>query len=101
MRFNSIIQDDTEYCFFCGRIATDWHHIFNAANKKRSEEYGLMLHLCRECHSKAHGGVYDGKDEDFTKLSMLKVKKLGQKKAMEYHGLTEDEFREIFGKNYL
>lgn len=31
----------------------------------------------------------------------LKLKRLAQQKAMEYYGWTIEDFRAIFGKNYL
>ena len=37
--------------YLCGRYAqTEEHHIFGGPNRKLSEEYGLKVDLCRECH---------------------------------------------------
>ena len=57
----SIITDDYESCYVCGRPATDYHHCMHGADKKLSEMTGLMVPLCRECHNKVHhvGGELD------------------------------------------
>ena len=55
------MTDDFESCYMCGGRAADMHHIFHGADKKLSEELGLMVPLCRACHNKVHhvGGEYD------------------------------------------
>lgn len=54
-KYKSILQFD-EYCFACGARAKELevHHVFNKHNKKRSEKYGLMIYLCRDCHRIVH-----------------------------------------------
>lgn len=91
----SIIQNEKE-CFICG--ATDWleeHHVFEGANRKLSEKYGLKVWLCHFCHNEPPLGVHHNK------ARMLKLKQIGQRKFMKYYNKTADEFRVIFGKNYL
>lgn len=95
---DTIIKGDKkDRCFLCGR--TDWierHHIFNGtANRKKSEKYGLTVHLCHFCHNEPPNGVHFNSNRD------LRLKRLAQEQAMEYYGWTVDEFREVFGKNYL
>ena len=60
-KYTSIMTDDYETCFVCGRRATDWHHCLHGADKKKSEADGLMVPLCRSCHNKVHheGGELD------------------------------------------
>ena len=92
MRYNSIFQNEftSQFCFRCGCYgATDWHHIFNASNKKQSEKYGAMIRVCRPCHNEIH------------KSEMLETKIMAQEKIMDYYKLTEDEFRDIFGKIWI
>ena len=91
-RYKSILQTEFEqdYCYRCGRYApTDWHHIFNSYNKKHSEEYGAMVRVCRNCHEAIH------------RQEMQEYKKKGQIEVMYHFDMSEDEFREIFGKSYL
>ena len=95
---DTIIKGDKkDRCFLCGR--TDWieaHHIFNGtAKRKKSEKYGLTVHLCHWCHNEPPYGVHFNSNRD------LMLKRLAQEQAMEYYGWTIDDFREIFGKNYL
>ena len=95
---DTIIKGDKKgRCFLCGR--TDWierHHIFNGtANRKKSEKYGLTVHLCHWCHNEPPYGVHFNSNRD------LRLKRFAQEQAMEYYGWTVDEFREIFGKSYL
>lgn len=95
---NTIIKGDKKgRCFLCGR--TDWietHHIFNGtANRKKSEKYGLTVHLCHCCHNEPPNGVHFNSNRD------LMLKRLAQEQAMEYYGWTIEDFIKIFGKNYL
>jgi hypothetical protein len=74
----------------------DMHHIFNKADKKKSEKYGLMVYLH---HSKCHIFGKDSVHRNARVNNELKAQ--AQKKAMEYYGWSADDFRNIFGKNYL
>jgi hypothetical protein len=74
----------------------DKHHIFGAANRPLSEQYGLYVPLCNEfqpeqCHLK----VTNEKDREF----ITHLKQEGQRRFEERH--TRQEFKEIFGRNYL
>ena len=86
-------------CFLCGRTETSYnrlevHHIFGAANRPLSERYGLTVTLCHECHNEPDGVHYDAEVMDY-------LHRYGQKKAMQEQGWTVEQFRAIFGKNYL
>ena len=92
MRYKSLFQNEftSNFCYRCGRYgATDWHHIFNTSNKKRSEKYGAMVKLCRNCHEWVH--LYE----------MNKYKQIAEQKILTYYDMTERDFIDIFGKNYL
>jgi hypothetical protein len=96
----SIIQEDRNYCFLCGRNARadyfglDEHHcFFGGGLRSTSEEYGLKVYLC---HDKCHlNGVH--KHYELNRI----VRKKAQKIAMQYYGWTVEEFIKLFGKNYL
>lgn len=97
---DSILQTDKTKCFLCGRNANlgplDCHHIYGAANRKKSEKYGLKVYLHHnQCHIFGKNSVHRNNEIN----RALKAK--AQQKAMEYYGWTVDEFRNIFGKNYL
>ena len=96
----SIIQKDREHCFICGRNARagywglDEHHVFFGRGfRTLSEEYGLKVYLCHDsCHL---NGVH--KNATLNR----KVQAVVQKRAMQYYGWTIDDFRKIFGRNYI
>ena len=97
---DSILQEDKTVCFLCGKNANleplDCHHIFGAANRKKSEKYGLKVYLHHhQCHIFGKDSVH--KNNEINQA----LKAQAQQKAMEYYGWTEDEFRNAFGKNYL
>ena len=93
---NSILQTEKE-CFICS--SQKWlecHHIFNGnPSRTLSEKYGLKVWLCHYCHNEKPYGVHHNANVN----QCLKAK--AQKVAMEHYGWTVDDFRRIFGKNYL
>lgn len=89
----SIIQRD-KYCYFCGaeRMLED-HHIFNGANRSKSEKYGLKVWLCHYCHNEPPRGVHHNRQ------NMDKLRKIGQKAFMEKY--PDKDFVFEFGRNFL
>ena len=93
----SIIQTDTEFCFFCHGIATDTHHCIGGSNRKLSDQDGLTVRLCRFCHDKVHNGK---NSKDLTN----KLHKLAQTKweaNYQGDGNPREEFMKRYGRNYL
>lgn len=89
----SIIQADTDYCFFCGRYGTEIHHIFfGTSNRKMSDRYGLVVGLCYE-HHRGNRGVHFNRELD------LELKKVAQRVFNRTY--PEQDFLAIFGRNYL
>lgn len=87
-------------CFLCGRNGNgdrlERHHIFGAANRSKSEKYGLVVWLCGErCH---RNGKYSAHQNGEV---MKYLHQYGQRKAMQDQGWTVEQFMEVFGKNYL
>lgn len=92
----------TDYpkCFLCGRNGNgdrlERHHIFGAANRNKSEKYGLVVWLCGErCHRTGRMSVHQNADV------MEYLHKYGQRKAMAEQKWTKEQFAEIFHANYL
>ena len=87
-------------CWRCGRNGfhdpLDRHHIFNGPNRKKSEKYGLVVHLC---HSDCH--IFGPFAAHRNAVTMRSLKQYGQRKAMEENGWTVDDFIREFGRNYL
>lgn len=68
------------------------HHIFGGvANRPKSEQYGLFIWLTEEQHRYLTEHP----------LENLKLKKTAQASFMVYYGKNENDFREIFGRNWI
>lgn len=95
---DSILQRG-RYCYLCGRekcggeyIALERHHVMNGnPNRKKAEQYGLWVYLCPPCHRKVHAEF----------ALRYHLKQTAQREAMKTYGWNFDDFRRIFGKNYL
>ena len=87
-------------CWLCGRNGAadplDEHHIFGGANRKLSDRFGLTVYLCHhDCH------IFGEKAAHQNAETAQKLHEYGQRKAMEEQGWTADQFRMVFGKNYI
>lgn len=87
-------------CWLCGRNGNgdplDKHHIFGGANRALSEKYGLWVPLCHHrCHQFGEEAVHRSAE------TMQKLHEYGQELAMERFGWSIEEFRAVFGRNYL
>lgn len=93
----SIMEDPgNRTCWGCGGFGTERHHVFfGTAFRKKSEKYGLTVHLCYRCHRDNRFGVH-GQNRELDK----RLKKAGQKAFEVYHG-TRKQFMDIFGENHL
>lgn len=81
----------SDLCYLCGGRATDRHHIYNGAMRSKSEQYGAVIKVCRDCHEEIHH-KHELREE---------LKKEFQHRIMQNYNLTIDEFRAIFKKNYV
>lgn len=95
------IMQEKDVCYLCGSSGIDdmcgleQHHVFGGPNRKLSERYGLKVYLCGEkCHRNGPQAVHRNR------MTNLAIKTAGQKAFEKYHGTRED-FRRIFGRNYL
>lgn len=89
---SSILQEDTDYCFICGRYGTEIHHVFGASNRKWSTKFGLVIGLCYN-HHRGNSGVHFNRELD------LRVKRMAQERFIEAY--PETDFLAVFGRNYL
>lgn len=88
----SIITQNICLCTVCQNAPKEHlHEIYAGSRRKLSMKWGLCIPICHECHSKYQN------DKEFNDYWY----KIGQKSFMKYYNKTADEFREIFGKNYL
>lgn len=82
-------------CYLCGsQKYLERHHIFGGADRDLSEEYGLWVYLCYQCH-RGKTGVHN----NYYLLRGLREQ--GQEAWMEKNGKTKEDFIKLFGRNYL
>ena len=90
----SVLQEDTSYCFVCGRYGTEIHHcIYGSANRRLADKYKLVVGLCY-AHHRGNNGVHGGNKE----LDIM-LKQLAQMRFIEEY--KDSDFIAIFGRNYL
>ena len=85
-------------CWKCGKWGQmERHYIFEGvANRKKSEEYGLVVLLCgEECHRNGREAAHRCGE------TALRLHRWGQRKFMAEQNATEEDFRRVFGKSYL
>lgn len=90
----SIVQDDEQSCYFCGRVGwLEKHHIFaGVANRRISENENFFVMICHDCHTGKKGAQYD-KDRS------LMLKQEAQRAYERSH--TRAEWMALIRKNYL
>ena len=83
-------------CYLCGKHGyTHEHHIFfGKGNRRNSEEYGLKVYLCVECHETGPEAVHT------CERTRRYLEKIAQKEFEKKIG-SREEFGKAFGENYL
>lgn len=89
-----------KHCFLCGKNGSqdrlERHHIFGGPYRNASEKYGLVVYLCGDsCHRNGPKAAHRNAE------TMTLLHAYGQKKAMREQGWTVEQFRQVFGRNYL
>ena len=83
-------------CFICGsRRWIEWHHVYGGCDRQTSDDYGLVVPLCHYCHNEPPKGVH------FNKEIRRKLQADVQWIAMEHYGWDMNQWRSLFGRNYL
>lgn len=99
----SLLQNkESRICYLCARggyyswkTVLEEHHIFGGPNRHLSEEYGLKVYICPECHRTSARAVH----QDPAGAANCYLQEAGQKAFEE--NFPELNFREVFGRNYL
>lgn len=86
----SIFTNNFSQCYFCKRKIKedekfDLHEVYGGSNRTRSMKYGLVVPLCRICHS------------NVKIINYLRIKL--QKEFEKTH--TRDDFIKIIGQSYI
>lgn len=93
---SSIITNKKE-CYVCGTTSNlHCHHILFGKNRKKADEDGLTVYLCRE-HHEGTKGVHGklGKELD------EKLKKEAELRWCKFYNKTIEQFIKRYGRNYL
>lgn len=80
----SLLTDDLTTCVECGRPKDDLHEVYEGAYRRKSMQYGCVIPLCRQCHTRIHT----------EKELKLKYKRMFEKLFKEYY--PEEEFHAVF-----
>lgn len=98
----SIMQDTVfdPVCYLCGANGAldklDRHEIFGGPYREKSKRLGLWVLLCHhECH------IFGPMAAHNNASTALRLKQEAQRRAMEAHGWSTEDFIQEFGKNYL
>ena len=86
----SILTDDLDHCYFCGKPREQFHHIFGGPSRLHSTNDDMIIPICWRCHSKIH---------DTTEIEIRRLQMAAQWEFEKDH--TRDEFRARYGKSYL
>ena len=89
----SILQDEKS-CYFCKKErGLEKHHIFaGVANRRISEQEGLWVWLCHDCHTGTDGAQYNkGKNQYLKQQAQAEFEKTH----------THDQWMMMIRKNYL
>ena len=95
----SLLSED-RVCWVCGSPNVELHHVYSGwANRCQSDKYGCTVYLCRRHHTNQLHGVHFDRDLDL-RLRRECQKAWEARYAKNPYG-GHEEFRRIFGKNYL
>lgn len=83
----SIFTEKWGICYYChtNKGEMDKHEVYGGSNRQRSMKYGLVVPLCRKCHS--------------NELVIKDLRKWCQKEYEKTH--SREEFIKIIGKSYI
>jgi len=64
----SILTTNLEKCYFCSNKKMELHEVFGGRNRQKSMKWGLIIPICRKCHTKITN------DKEFSKILEAKAK---------------------------
>lgn len=92
----SIMDTKPGECFLCRRRGpTEYHHVFGASNRKRSDKDGMTVYLCHWCHNEPPNGVHQNR------AIRRQLQAMAQERWMEHYNKTEEDFRSAYGRSYI
>lgn len=89
----SLFDTEDGVCYICGYNGdTARHEILHGANRSNSKKFGLWISVCPRCHRGIHA-------ED--NGTFLYLKEEAEERFIREYNVTIEEFRVLFGRNYL
>jgi len=73
MKYFDLGENDFIPCEICGSKAVDIHHI-NGRHKDCNNIINLMA-LCRDCHTKAHQGIFSKERLQFLHIDFIQIER--------------------------
>lgn len=89
--------NDAGRCAICGKEhGLHKHHVFfGTANRQLSEEDGMVVYLCPDCHEHGARAVHRNREVD------VALKQAAERVWMEDRDADEDAFRARYGRSWL
>ena len=85
-------------CLYCGHEGLHyWHHVFNKADKNRSEKFGAVIYPCHMCHT----GNTDSIHKQQSQEKMNDLKRHYQLAIMLENGWDLDDWHNEFERSYI
>ena len=76
------------------RMASEEHHVFfGSANRRKSDNWGMVARLCPDCHRLSNMAVHNNREVD------LLLKRRFQERFEQEHG--HELFMHEFRRNYI
>ena len=85
----SILSNNLEICYVCGKKKDHIHEIYKGANRQVSIRNGFCVPLCNGCHARTENEI------DFLRDLQIKCQEDFEKTH------TREEFLKLTGRNYL
>lgn len=88
---------DSTRCAICGKEhGLHRHHVFfGTANRQLSEEDGMVVYLCPDCHEHGSRSVHRNHETD------VALKQAAERVWMQDRDADEDAFRARYGRSWL
>ena len=106
----TIMPTESNHCYLCGRFVSKyeghWHHcIHGRANRGIADKEGLIVRLCKECHTEGKGAVHRNPNMGNDLWLMKEAQDVWETKYIIDHDCEREEareaFRQLFGKSYI
>lgn len=96
-RIKSLLTDDMEHCYFCGKPKECIHEVYQGeANRRKSMEWGCFIPLCFHHHSdQCEAGIHNVANIEMDLELRRECQMAFEKKY------SHEKFMKTFHRNYL